>query len=98
MGELGILDGGHEALSAFGVGGRNRKRAAIAWEGMKAKDRDGDHAESAEGAGDQFGQVVACNVFDDFAAATGERALRKSDGDPDDEVAESAKAKTKSAA
>src|SRR6266581_4556437 len=65
---------------------------------MKAEDGAGYDAERAKGAGDKFGEVVAGNVLDDFAAAGGERAVGKSDRDADDEVAERAETETKRAA
>src|SRR5258708_28262341 len=65
---------------------------------MKAEDGAGEEAERAKGASDEFGEVVASNVLDDFAAAGGERAVGKSDRDADDEVAERAETETKRAA
>src|SRR5689334_10055833 len=65
---------------------------------MKAEDSTRDYTESAEGAGDQFRQVVAGHVLDDLATAAGERAIGQRDGDADDEVAQSAEARTQSAA
>lgn len=65
---------------------------------MEAEGGARDDAESAECAGDKFGKIVACDVFHNLAAAAGKRAVGKSDGDADNEVAKRAKSKTKSAA
>src|SRR5690242_5633008 len=65
---------------------------------MDAKDRASDDAESAKGTGSELGEIVAGDILDDFAAAGGERAVRKSDGDTDDEVAKGAETETKCAA
>ena len=65
---------------------------------MQAEDGAGNHAQRADGAGDEFGEIVARNIFDYFAATPGECAIGKSDGDADDEVAQRAEAKAKRAA
>src|SRR5712692_10452287 len=65
---------------------------------MKAEDGASDDAERAESAGDEFREVVTGDVFDDFAAAGGERAIGKSDGHADDEVAERAETEAECAA
>src|SRR5215831_5844096 len=65
---------------------------------MKAENRASNDTESAQSSSHQFRQVVACNVFDDFAATGSERAIGKGNGDADDEVAKRSKAETKRAA
>ena len=81
------MDGEDEPLCLFGVHGGNRIGTRIARNGVEAEDRASDDAEGAESAGDKFGEVVAGNVFDDFASARSERAIGKSDGDANDEIA-----------
>lgn len=65
---------------------------------MEPEDGAGDNAESTEGAGQQFGEVVAGDVFHDFTPAAGERAVRKSHGGADDEIAQGPEAETENAA
>ena len=65
---------------------------------MQAKNGAGDHAESAEGAGGQLGQIVASDVLDDFAATAGKRAIRQCERDADDQVAQCAKTQAQCAA
>src|ERR1700741_3936370 len=91
VGELRILNSENEFLRFLGIWVRNGKRARVERKWMQAEDRAGDDAKSAEGAGDELGKIVASDVFDDFAAAAGERAVGESDGDADDEVAQRAK-------
>ncbi len=67
-------------------------------QGMQAKDGSRDNAKCSESTGDQLREVVAGDIFHHFAAAAGERAIRKSDGDADDEVPERAKAQAQGAA
>ena len=96
--KLGILNRQNEFLGLFDVGGSNGEGARVERERMKAEGSARDDAERAESAGDEFGKIVTGDVFYDFAAAAGERAVRKSDGDSDDEVAKRAEAQTQSAA
>ena len=65
---------------------------------MQAENGAGDDAERAKSAGDEFRQVVAGDIFHDFAAAAGQGAVGKCDGDADDQVAEGAEAQTQRAA
>src|SRR5215472_235945 len=62
---------------------------------MKAEDSLRDDAESAEGAGDELGEVVACDVLHDFATTASERAIGESYGHADDKVAQGTKAQAK---
>jgi hypothetical protein len=57
-----------------------------------------DNGESAEGAGDEFREIVACDIFYDFAAAGSESAVGKRERDANDQVAKRAEAQTKRAA
>src|SRR5260370_17419135 len=65
---------------------------------MEAEDGTRDDTESAKGPGDELGKIVAGDVFYNFAAAACERAVGKSNGDTDDEVAERAETKAQCAA
>src|SRR5437588_6821234 len=66
-------------------------------EGMKTKDSARDDPNSAQSAGDEFGKIVARDVFDDFAAAASKRAVGERNGHADDEVAQRAEAQPKRA-
>jgi len=98
VGELRILDGKDELLRLFGIGSGNGEGTRVVRERMKAEDGAGDDAERAESTGDEFGEVVTGDVFDDFAAARSEGAIGKGDGNADDEVAEGAETETERAA
>src|SRR5215470_12970837 len=65
---------------------------------MEAKNGASDDAKSSESSGNEFGEIVAGDVFDDFAAAAGECPVGQSEGDADDEVAKGAEAQAKRAA
>src|SRR5215470_15292573 len=64
---------------------------------MEAEDGAGDDSERAESTSDEFGQVVPGDVLHDFAAAGGECAVGKGDGDADDEIAQRAETKAEHA-
>ncbi len=96
--EFGILQSEDEIAGGERLRRGDGKRARMVRDRMEAKDSAGDDAKSAESAGDEFGEVVAGDVFDDFAAAARERAIGKRDGDADDEVAERAETETERAA
>ena len=65
---------------------------------MQPEDGASDDAERAQRSRGQFRQVVSSDVFYHFAPAACERAIGKSNGDTDDEVAECAEAKAQCAA
>src|SRR5215472_6791199 len=96
--ELRVLDGEDQLLRLFGIGRGHGKGTRVARERMKAEDGLRDHTESAEGAGDELGKVVASDVLDDFPAAPGERAVGERDSNADDEVTKRAEAQAKGAA
>lgn len=64
---------------------------------MDTENGASDDAERAQSASDELGQIVAGDIFDDFAAAGGESAIGKSDSNADDEIAEWAEAETEGA-
>src|SRR5215472_10031689 len=95
MGKLRVLDCKDHVLRFVRAAYGNSERPRIEREGMEPKNGARDDAECAKSACDEFGKVVTGDVFDHLAAAGGERAIRKCNGNPDDEVAERAKAQTK---
>jgi hypothetical protein len=88
--ELGILNGQDEALSFGGVLREAGKSTRRLRKRMKTEDGASDYAESSESPGDEFGEIVAGDIFYNFAAAGGESAVWERDGDADDEIAERA--------
>ncbi len=65
---------------------------------MDTKDDAGDDAECPQSPGNELGKIVAGDVFDHFAAAARERAIRECNGRADDQIAKSAKTQTEGAA
>jgi hypothetical protein len=61
---------------------------------MQSKDGASDDTERSERTRNELWQIITSDVFHDFAATAGKRAIRKGDGDANDEVAERAKAET----
>ena len=57
---------------------------------MQAKGGFDDYAERAKGADEELGQVVSGDVLDDFSPAARQRAIRQSDRDADEQVAQRA--------
>ncbi len=55
--------------------------------GCSRKLHVGDDAQSAQGAREELGEVVAGDVLDDLAAGLGDRPVGQDDGDADDQVA-----------
>src|SRR5882762_11368264 len=98
MGQLGILNSQDVLLHGRKTFRGEGKGLCSARKGMQAKDGAGDYSERSEGARNQFRQIVARDIFYHFAAAAGERSIRKSDGNADDEVAERAEAQPQRAA
>src|SRR5258707_61916 len=98
MGQLGILNGQDVLLHGRETFCGEGKGLCSARKGMQAKDGAGDYSERSKGARNQFRQIVAGDIFHHFAAAAGERSIRKSDGNADDEVAERAEAQPQRAA
>src|SRR5258708_29105732 len=98
MGQWGILNGEDVLLHGRETFCGEGKGLCSAWKGMQAKDGAGYYSERSEGARNQFRQIVARDIFHHFAAAAGERSIRKSDGNADDEVAERAEAQPQRAA
>ncbi len=96
--EFGILHGEDDALHLFKSAAGDGERLRVSRQRMEAEDGARDDRERAESAGDEFGEIVTCDIFDDFAAAGGERAIGKSERDADDQVAECAEAKAQRAA
>src|SRR5262249_50136340 len=75
--------------------GRNRKRAGMARSWMEVEDCASDNFKHAQSSGDEFREVVAGNVFDDFAATRSQYAVSKNDSDADDKIPQRAEAETK---
>src|SRR5258708_30879070 len=98
MGQWGILNGEDVLLNGRETFCGEGKGLCSAWKGMQAKDGAGYYSERSEGARNQFRQIVARDIFHHFAAAAGERSIRKSDGNADDEVPERAEAQPQRAA
>src|SRR5258708_32898685 len=98
MGQWGILNGEDVLLNGRETFCGEGKGLCSAWKGMQAKDGAGYYSERSEGARNQFRQIVARDIFHHFAAAAGQRAIRKSDGNADDEVPERAEAQPQRAA
>jgi len=98
MGEAGILNGEEDAIGFDGILRETGERGGFGRKRVDAEDGAGDDAESAERAGGELGEIVAGDIFYDFAATAGERAIGKSESDADDEVAKSAEAEAKRAA
>src|SRR6202012_4413463 len=57
-----------------------------------------DDAECAEGAGEELGEIVASDVFDDLAAGARDGAVGEDDGHAENEIAERAIATAENAA
>src|SRR5215472_8214179 len=95
MGKLRVLDCKDHVLRFVRAAYGNSERPRIEREGMEPKNGARDDAECAKSACDEFGKVVTGDVFDHLAAAGGECAIRKCNGNPDDEVAERAEAEAK---
>src|SRR5215469_7167780 len=98
MSQFGVLDGKNDFLCFLRIAHGNGERTAMVRQGMQAKDGAGDDTKRSEGAGNEFRKVVARNILDDFAAARGERAIRKSYRDAKDEVAQRSEAQSERAA
>src|SRR5208282_3370667 len=64
----------------------------------KAEDGASDDRESSESASDQFGEIIARDIFDDFAATGSESAIGKRQRHANDQVAQSAESKAQRAA
>src|SRR5262249_46164797 len=91
MCELGILDGQDKFLRIFRIARGNGKRASVSRKRMKAENGASDDTKRAECARDELREIVAGDVFNDFAAARCKRAIGKRDGDADNKVAQRAK-------
>src|SRR5208282_4326490 len=70
----------------------------VSRERMKAEDGASDDRESSESASDQFGEIIARDIFDDFAATGSESAIGKRQRHANDQVAQSAESKAQRAA
>ena len=71
-------------------GAEKLKASAFTRDRVQAENRLGDDSQGAQRSRRQLGQVIAGDVFHHLAAALGERAIRQSQGDPDDQVAQRA--------
>src|SRR5215467_6887827 len=95
--KLRVLDCKDHVLRFVRAAYGNSERPRVEREGMETKNGARDDAERAESTGNELWKIVAGNIFYDFAPAGGERAIRKCNGNPDDEVAERAKAQAERA-
>src|SRR5205823_11820562 len=75
-----------------------RKVTRLEGMGSQTESGAGNDSESADCDGDELRQIVIRDIFDDFGAARGERAVRKRYGHSNDQVTQGAKAQTKRAA
>src|SRR5258708_36259887 len=98
VGELRILNRQHKFLCLFRIRIRNAERTRAERKRMDTKDDAGDDAECPQSPGNELGKIVAGDVFDHFAAAARERAIRECNGRADDQIAKSAKTQTEDAA
>ncbi len=88
--EVAGSDGGHEWGELGGLWGGDGEGLGVLRQGVEAEGGLGDDGEGAEGAGEELAEVVAGDVFDDFAAGAGDGAVGEDEGHADDEVAEAA--------
>ena len=92
--EFRILNRQDKFLRLFRIHRGNAEGARIERKRMEAKHRAGDDAESPQSPGDKLGKIVTGDVFHHLAAAARERAVGESNGDANDQVAQSAKTQT----
>ena len=81
-------------MHLFEIAAGDGKRLRVSRERMETEHGARDDRERAESTSDEFGEIVAGDIFYDFAAAGGECAIGKCEGDADDQVSERAEAKT----
>lgn len=88
--ELAGPDGCHEQGELCSLRGGDGEGLGVLREGVEAEGGFGDDGEGAKGAGEEFAEVVAGDVFDDATAGPGDGAVGEDKGHADDQVAKAA--------
>jgi len=71
-----------------GLGGGDGEGLGVLRDGVQAEGGFGDDSEGAEASRDEFAEVVAGDVFDDFSAGAGDGSVGEDEGHADDKIAE----------